>query len=298
MKVLILGGSGMLGHKLWQKLASRFDTYVTFRGAVATYGPAKLFDPARSLGNVSVQDARSVEDALAATRPEVVINCIGIIKQDPAAKDPITSIEVNALFPHRVAKACAATGTRLVQVSTDCVFSGRKGNYKERDVADAEDLYGRTKVLGEVNGNRCLTIRTSMIGRELRGARGLLEWFLSQKGRRVRGFTHAVFSGFTTPALADAIATVIANYPELEGIWHMASEPISKFDLLRLVKQTYGLEVQIEPDESVVCDRSLDSSHFRNATGIQSPSWPEMIENMRVDSTPYDQIRGTEDPEG
>jgi len=222
---------------------------------------------------------------------EAVVNCIGVVKQDAAAKDPLASITVNALFPHRLAQLARASGARLVHLSTDCVFSGREGNYDESSRPDAEDLYGRTKLLGEVAGENCLTIRTSMIGRELAGAHGLLEWFLSQDGGRVRGFRRAVFSGFTTSALADVIAEVLSEHASLSGVWHVAAEAINKFDLLCLVREVYGLRVEIEPDESFVCDRSLDGSRFREATGIVAPSWPEMIRRMREDPTPYEEIR-------
>src|SRR5437763_3432503 len=249
MRVLILGGSGMLGHKLWQTLAPRFDAYVTFRGDARAYAHTGLFDPTHSLGGVSAQDFDSVARAFAAARPDAVVNCIGVVKQDASAKDPLTSIEVNALFPHRLAQLARASGARLVHLSTDCVFSGRAGNYDERARPDAEDLYGRTKLLGEVACDGCLTIRTSMIGRELAGAHGLLEWFLSQDGGRVRGFRRAVFSGFTTPALAEVLARLLSEHKGLSGVWHAAADPINKFDLLSLVKELYGLRVEIEPDE-------------------------------------------------
>ena len=291
MRVLILGGSGMLGHKLRQTFAPRFDTYVTFRGAPGDYERTGLFDQSRTLGGVSAQDFDSVARVFARLRPEAVVNCIGVVKQDAAAKDPLKSIEVNALFPHRLAQLARASGARLVHLSTDCVFTGREGNYDERAKPDAEDLYGRTKLLGEVGGENCLTIRTSMIGRELAGAHGLLEWFLSQEGKRVRGFRRAVFSGFTTLALAEVIATVLSEHESLSGVWHVAADPVNKFDLLSLVKEIYGLRVEIEPDESFVCDRSLDGSRFREETGIIAPSWPEMIGRMRADPTPYNEIR-------
>jgi dTDP-4-dehydrorhamnose reductase len=291
MKVLILGGSGMLGHKLWQTLRGRFDTRVTFRRPPALYARLGLFDPSRSIGHVSAQDFDSVVGALASARPDVVVNCVGIVKQDAAAKDPYQSINVNALFPHRLAHACAASGARLIHVSTDCVFTGRRGNYKESDASDAEDLYGRTKWLGEVEGEHCLTIRTSMIGRELQGAHGLIEWFLSQRGKSVRGFKRAVFSGFTTEVLAGIIADIIADRRELSGVWHVAAEPVNKFDLLTLVRQAFGLDIEIEPDETFVCDRSLDGSRFGQTTGFSPPSWPEMIERLAHDSTPYEEIR-------
>jgi dTDP-4-dehydrorhamnose reductase len=291
MRVLILGGSGMLGHKLWQRFAPRFDAYVTFRGAPAAYARTGLFDPARSIGGVSAQDFDSLARAFAVARPEAVVNCVGVVKQDAAAKDPLTSIAVNSLFPHRLAQLARAAGARLIHLSTDCVFSGRGGGYDEAARPDAEDLYGRTKLLGEVGGEGCLTLRTSMIGRELSGAHGLLEWFLSQEGGRVRGFRRAVFSGFTTGALADLLARVVAEHPGLSGVRHAAADPIDKFELLSLVKATYGLRVEIEPDDSFLCDRSLDGSRFREETGIAAPPWPEMIRRMRDDATPYEEIR-------
>lgn len=292
MKVLILGGSGMLGHKLWQNFAKRFDVYATLRKSPAAL-PAGLFDPARMRLGVSTEDFDNVRRVFEELRPQVVVNCIGVIKQDAAGKDPVTSITVNSLFPQRLAKLSQESNARLIHVSTDCVFSGRTGNYREDDSPDAEDLYGRSKLLGEVTGQDCITIRTSMIGRELIGSHGLLEWFLSQQGRKVRGFKRAIFSGFTTQALADLIAGIITDHPRMNGLWHVGSEPISKFDLLTLVKQTYELAIEIEPDNDFVCDRSLDSTRFRQATGIQPPAWPEMIENLRADPTPYEEIRST-----
>src|SRR4051794_30043428 len=274
MKVLILGGSGMLGHKLWQRFSERFDAYVTFRGAASAYARAGLFDLARSIGGVSAQDFDSIARAFAAVRPRAVVNCIGIVKQDASAKDPLTSIAVNSLFPHRLAQLARAAGARLIHLSTDCVFSGRAGNYDESARTDAEDLYGRAKLLGEVEGEGCLTVRTSMIGRELSGAHGLLEWFLSQEGGRVRGFRRAVFSGFTTRALADLLARVVAEHKSLSGVWHAAADPVNKFELLSLIKEAYGLSVEIEPDDEFVCDRSLDGSRFRAETGIAALPWP------------------------
>jgi len=295
MKVLILGGSGMLGHKTWQTFAPRFDTYVTVRGPAARYETLGIFDKSRMIGEVAAEDFSSVERAFAQVQPNVVINCIGIVKQDALANDAIASIRTNSLFPHCLARLAGDSGARLIHLSTDCVFSGRRGNYIEDDLPDAQDLYGRSKLLGEINRERCLTIRTSMIGRELSGSHGLLEWFLSQKDSSVRGFKRAIFSGFTTLALADVIGRIIIDHPDLHGLWHIAAEPISKFDLLTLVKQTYGLAVEIKPDEKFVCDRSLNGARFRAASGIQAPSWPEMIEQMQADQTPYERIRRKND---
>lgn len=291
MKVLILGGSGMLGHKLWQTCAGRFDTYVTFRHPLSDYEGYGIFDISRAQGQVSATDSKSIERAITTVHPDVVVNCIGIVKQVAAATDPSASIAVNALFPHRLTQICGVAGARLIHLSTDCVFSGHKGNYNEDDTPDAEDSYGRTKLLGEVTGANCLTIRTSMIGRELAGAHGLVEWFFSQAGGRVGGFRRAIFSGFTTVALAALLAEIIADHRDLQGLYHVAAEPITKFDLLSLVNEVYGLGIEIDADETFACDRSLDGARFRAATGFVPPAWPELISGMRHDPTPYKDLR-------
>lgn len=291
MKVLILGGSGMLGHKLWQTLAPRFDTYATFRRLPATAARLGIIDESRTLVGVSVEDFDTIASSIATIHPQVVINCVGIVKQDAAAREAIPSISVNALFPHRLATLCRASGARLIHLSTDCVFSGQKGHYSEVDSPDPKDLYGLTKLLGEVAYDNCLTIRTSMVGRELSGTHGLVEWFLAQKRKRVRGFKRAIFSGFTTAELSNIVAGIVSNHAELSGVWHVAAEPINKFDLLSLVNRIYNLEIEIEPDETFACDRSLNGSRFQAATGYVPPPWPEMIERIRADETPYEEIR-------
>lgn len=274
----------MLGHKLTQVLATRFDTWATFRGS-------SMLD--RSVGDVSADNFASVVKALSEVEPDAVVNCIGIVKQDKAAKDRYQSIAINSLFPHQLARECAARNIRLIHLSTDCVFNGNRGNYNEDDIADAEDIYGRTKWLGELEYDNCLTIRTSMIGRELRGNHGLLEWFLSQRGGKVRGFRRAIFSGFTTIALSEIIGDVIENQNGVDGVWHVAADPISKFDLLAMIKQAFQLDIEIEPDETFSCDRSLDDSRFRARTGFKPPSWEQMIDRMARDTTPYEEIRRT-----
>jgi dTDP-4-dehydrorhamnose reductase len=291
MRVVILGGSGMLGHKLAQSFSPVFDTHVTFRSAFPDFDRLGVELAGRSTVGVSAQDLDSVRRVLSTVRPDVVVNCIGIVKQDAAAKDPIASITVNSLFPHQVGQACADGGARLIHVSTDCVFSGNKGNYAETDFPDADDLYGRTKLLGEVTAPNALTIRTSIIGRELAGHHGLLEWFLSQEGKRIRGFTRAIFSGFTTNALASILCKIIIDHQALTGLWHVAAEPINKFDLLSLIRSIYGSNIEIDPDNAFVCDRSLDGSRFRTATGLTAPSWPDMIRDMHNDETPYAELQ-------
>lgn len=291
MRILVLGGSGMLGHKLCQVLQDRFETYATLRRPLPPGVAGALFEPDRVVGGVAAEDFDTVVRALAATRPSVVVNCVGIVKQASAAKDPLSSISINALFPHRLANLCQATGIRLIHVSTDCVFSGDVGGYGEDDRPDPVDLYGRSKLLGEVEHPHALTLRTSIIGRELAGSYGLVEWFLGQDGGTARGFTRAIFSGLTTLGLSEVIAGVIADHPELSGLWHVAAEPINKFDLLSLVAEAYGLDVRIEPADEPVIDRSLDGGRFRSATGLVAPDWPTMLKRMATDPTPYDELR-------
>ncbi|MBD1807688.1 SDR family oxidoreductase [Microcoleus sp. FACHB-SPT15] len=292
MRILILGANGMLGHKLTQVFSQQFEVLATVRSSTDTFAGHPVLAQEQLLGNVSVENFDSIVRAIALAKPQYVVNCIGIVKQQLAAKDPLPSISVNALFPHRLAQVCQAAGIRLIHISTDCVFSGHKGNYLESDVADAEDLYGRTKLLGEVGGEGCLTLRTSIIGREFGTSYGLIDWFLSQEGKSIRGYKKAIFSGFTTHALAEIIAQIITQHSDLQGIWHVAAEPINKFELLSLVKEVYRLNIQIEPDEVFLCDRSLNSDRFRQATEFVPPSWQDMIEQMYQDPTPYSKLRG------
>jgi dTDP-4-dehydrorhamnose reductase len=287
MRVLLLGGSGMLGHKAWEVLGEHFETFGTVRTSRA---PGGLDAAGRTLVGVDAEDIRSVSDAVSRVRPDVIVNCIGVVKQLAAAHAAIPSIKINALFPHQVAEVAAAADARMIQISTDCVFSGRRGFYSEDDEPDPVDLYGRTKLLGETSYDHAITIRTSIIGRELSGAHGLLEWFLSQEGP-VRGYERAIFSGLTTQALSETLASIIAEYHHLSGTWHVASEPISKYDLLHELARVYNHDITIERDDSVCIDRSLDDTRFRAATKIPRPPWPDMLAQLAHDPTPYGEMR-------
>jgi dTDP-4-dehydrorhamnose reductase len=280
MRILILGGAGMLGHQLVSTLRDEFDVWVTLRGSLGTYDQYGLFDPARTLDGVDVLNGDAVTDVMARVRPDVVINGIGIIKQLAAANDPLLSVAVNSLLPHRLHRLCQAAGARLIHFSTDCVFNGRTGNYTEDHPSDALDLYGRSKFLGETTGPGALTIRSSIIGHELRSRSGLLEWFLSQAGGRVSGYRGAIYSGFTTPEMSRLVMRVLLEYPDLSGTVQISSDRISKYDLLHLVRTAYGIDVEIVPDDSVQIDRSLDSTRFRRLTGYVPPSWSQMIAEM------------------
>lgn len=286
-RVLVMGASGMLGHEVYRMCAAHMKTYASLRNQPQYYARQTLFDPAHIISGTSVQDFDTIIAAFERARPDVVVNCIGIVKQSAAAKDPVQSITVNALFPHRLAALCAASGARLIHISTDCVFSGRKGSYTEKDIPDPEDLYGRSKLLGEVDHlAHALTLRTSMIGFELGTQFGLLEWFLSNRGGVVKGYSRAVFSGLTTPALADLIRHLIEAHPALSGLYHVSAAPIDKYALLRLCNQAFDAQVEITPVDDLVIDRSLDSRSFQKAAQWQPRSWDDMIgELARLEAT-------------
>ncbi len=281
----------MLGHRLYATLRERFETHVTVRAPAAAYASLDLFEPSRLIDRIDACEDADVRRALAAARPDAVVNCVGIIKQLPQAENPVVAIGINALLPHRLAALCREAGARLVHLSTDCVFSGDKGQYTEDDVPDPRDLYGRSKLLGEVASPGAVTVRTSMIGREIGTRNGLVEWFLSQRGGRVSGYRRAIYTGFTTAALSRVLADLIERHRTLSGLWHVSSDPIDKHALLGLVNEAFGCGTTIDADDTFRCDRSLDSSRYRRETGFVPPSWRAMIEEMRDDRTPYGRWR-------
>lgn len=281
MRILVLGASGMLGNAMLRMLA-QLPQHEVF-GSARSAGVKKFFAPAVAnniIAGVDVENTDALARLFAQVRPEVVINCIGLVKQLAEADDPLQALPINALLPHRLAQLCDVAQARLIHISTDCVFSGRKGGYVETDEADAQDLYGRSKLLGEVDYPHAITLRTSIIGHELASAHGLVGWFLEQK-ETLRGFTHAIFSGLPTCELAKVIRDVVLPRKELHGLYHVAAKPISKYELLQLVNREYGKGLKIEPDDRLKIDRSLNADRFREATGYTTPSWPMLIAQMR-----------------
>lgn len=281
----------MLGHKVFQRMRERFpDTWCTIRGSRSSFGGpgSSLFAlPAAVVEHVDVMDWTAVDAILQNLRPDVVVNCVGIVKQRAEAKAALPSIMVNALLPHRLAATLAAWQGRLVHISTDCVFRGRRGHYTEDDPSDAEDLYGRTKFLGEVSEANAITLRTSMIGRELREHRSLLDWLLQQNGRIIRGYRRAFYSGLTTNELANVIVDLIDAHPTLTGLYQVTSDTITKYDLLRLIVETFGLDIRVEPEDRFFCDRSLVGEKFNTATEYRCPPWPALVRALQADPTPY-----------
>ena len=277
MRLLILGGSGMLGHQLWRGLHAQHDTWVTLRRPVADFAVHNLFDEAKAIQFDDITDDTALERALGQAKPEAVINCVGLIKQRDEASDEALTLRVNTEFPHRLAKRCGEAGARLIHFSTDCIFAGTKGNYTESDPSDAADLYGQSKHQGEVADAHSVTLRTSVIGHELGTNLALLDWFLSQRGQAINGYTKAIYSGFTTLEMARIVDRILTQHTDLSGVWHVASQPISKFGLLQLCREKLGWEGVIEPNDEFVCDRSLNADRFNQATGYTPPSWEAMI---------------------
>jgi len=271
----------MLGHTLFMQLSLKadLDVYATARSSsgLTRWLPPDLLKKIQ-LG-VDANNFDTIIRAFASVKPDIVINCIGLIKQLPLASDPLSAITINSLLPHRISLICQSAGTKMIHISTDCVFDGKKGNYTETDLASANDLYGRSKFLGEVEYPHCITLRTSIIGHELRGKLGLIEWFLAQRGN-VRGFTHAIYSGFPTVELGRIMTDYVLPNQDLKGLYHVSSDPISKYDLLKLVAKRYAKKIQIEPYDDFCQDLSLDSSLFRRITGYAPPPWPELVDRM------------------
>ncbi len=277
MRILILGGDGMLGHQLLKSWQSSHDVSVTLRGESEQYHQYGLFNDDNSYYGVDVQDFAQIVSTVEAFKPEAIVNAVGIVKQRSAAQDAIICLEVNSLLPHRLSQLCNEHDVRLIHISTDCVFSGSKGMYTEDDLEDARDLYGRSKLLGEVPDAQAVTLRTSIIGLELSRKKSLVEWFLAQKGE-IKGFTRAIYSGFTTQEMARIIERVLLVDISLSGLWHVASSPINKYELLDLLSGYIGREdVKLLPDSGFFCERSLDASRFNEKTGYSPPSWHEML---------------------
>lgn len=279
-RLLIIGAGGMLGSTLFRYFVARNEYNVT--GTVRSVSPLAGFvtlNNCNLISNVDVENSDHLLRVFDQVRPDIVVNCVGVVKQLAEAEDALASIPLNSLLPHVLARLCAVVGSRLIHISTDCVFSGQKGEYHENDTPDARDLYGRSKLIGELDYPHALTIRTSLIGHELNGRRSLVNWFLDQEGT-VKGFTKAIFSGLPTIEIANVLESHVFNNSKLHGLYHISADPISKYNLLVLINSIYSKNIDIIPDDSLVIDRSLNSTRFREATGYTPAPWPQLIQAM------------------
>ena len=284
-RILVVGASGMLGHEAIRVLAPDFEVWGACRH------PQDLPDlgvpSQRLLGGLDATSADSANALIARVQPDLTINAAGIVKQHAKARAAIPSIAVNSLWPHLLADACATHGARMVHVSTDCVFSGTRGQYTEQDVPDAFDLYGRSKLLGEViDRDNVITLRTSIIGWQLGEPTGLVGWFGAHRNEPLRGYTKAVFSGLTTRALTEVIRDVVLPDPTLSGLWHLSADPIDKYTLLADLAKYLGWDVTLNRVDEPVIDRSLDSTRFRERTGWTPASWDAMLQELAREPRP------------
>lgn len=280
MRILIFGGDGMIGHQLYQSWADKYEVMVTLKGTLDHYRHADFYNVNNAYPEVDALDMAAVDNVLKTYRPDAVINAIGITKQLAQPGNLKELIQINALFPHILLELCDRYQSRLVQLSTDCVFSGDKGDYTEDDNSDARDAYGRTKYLGEVDADHAVTLRKSTIGLELNNPHGLVEWFLSQKGV-VHGYKNAIYSGLISSELARVIENILIIYTDIHGVWNVASQPISKYDVLAGLSDRLGRQdIEILPDTDFVCDRSLNGEKFQNATGYVAPDWDLMLDTL------------------
>jgi dTDP-4-dehydrorhamnose reductase len=271
----------MLGHQLFRHLSLRHEVKVTLRQDLNAYAGFPMFNRSNVFDSVDIRSLQRLLEVIANFGPDAIVNAVGIVKQRLDSKEIIPSLEINALLPHRLALLCRGIGARLIHLSTDCIFSGKKGSYLESDISDAQDIYGKTKYLGEVHEENCLTLRTSIIGRELTRHKSLLDWFLGQSGE-VKGFANAIFSGFTTVEMSRIIELMLCNYPKASGVYQVSSDPINKYELLVLIKEVFNFDIEVVRDEVFSCDRSLDSSRFRSEFGYTPPAWPAMIKELLV----------------
>lgn len=282
MKILVLGASGMLGNAMMRVLSDgpfNHEVWGTIRNnRFSQYFPQEIAQ--RLIVNVDVLDNDQLVAAMTTARADVIVNCVGVIKQLGSAKDPLATLPLNSMLPHKLAKLCALAGARLIHVSTDCVFTGERGGYVESDVPDARDLYGLSKYLGEVDYPHAVTLRTSIIGHELGTSLSLVDWFLNQGGP-VEGYARAIFSGLPTDELARVIGAYVLPDTSLRGLYHVSTAPIDKCRLLHLVADAYDHRIPIRSSDRLVIDRSLDSTRFRDHTGYHPAQWPQLIEDMR-----------------
>jgi len=284
MRILILGGGGMLGHRLCRAWQSRFEVWATYRKPAAEYQRFQLMDEAHQFGEIHAEKLEDIQSVMQKVSPDVVINAIGVVKQRLESSNRKNANSINAVLPHQLATMCQKNHCRLIQISTDCVFSGQKGHYSEMDQPDPVDAYGMAKLLGEVDEDDVLTLRTSLIGWELENHLSLMEWFAAQRGKSVPGYRKAVFSGFTTQAMAALLEQIILQQPELDGVYHLASEPINKYDLLTACKSSLGWQdIDLQPQDDFVIDRSLNGSELNGIMQWQIPSWTNMITDLCQD---------------
>lgn len=284
MKILVFGAAGMIGHRIWMEANNTSGTQVfgVVRKSSEYYRNFQIFNE-NVFYETDVSHWENAEKVLNKVQPQFIVNAIGITIRKPEIQNLEKALEVNSFFPHRLLKWAQAHQSKVIHLSTDCVFDGGLGQYTELSQPTAKDHYGKTKFLGEIDGVSALTLRFSCIGRELESKTELLEWFLAQDRKEVKGFGKAIYSGVTTKVVAREVMRVITHFPELCGVFQLSSLPISKYDLLCLIQKVYGTSTSIARSDDYVSDKTLICSRFSEQTGYRSQSWEAMIDELKND---------------
>ena len=289
MKVCVLGAGGLLGHMLIRVLGATLDVYGTTRESRSDSSPLARFLPQdKWIDNIDASKFDSINKVFGTTNFDTVINCIGLIKQRNAQTTEHEMMLINAEFPHHLAQVANHQGARVIHISTDCVFSGDKGNYVETDTPDPVDVYGKSKLFGELNDVKNLTLRSSHIGRELTIRKSFIEWLLSQKSGHVEGYGHAIYSGLTSQELARLISELLNAKKGITGMFHVSSQPISKLEIINKLNELLNLEIDVTSDSKVQINRSLNSDKFRLATNLIPNNWDKMLSDFCKDQKNYE----------
>jgi dTDP-4-dehydrorhamnose reductase len=285
MRILILGGNGMIGHKMYQIISKvNEDTWVTLRNDLSTYFFSNLYDYNKVIDNIDLSDFKNLLYKLNEIKPDIILNACGVTIRRGVEKNKFNTILLNSALPHFLNEWVAINNKKLIHFSTDCVFSGKKGDYLDTDIKDAYDIYGSTKSMGEIVDSKfAITLRGSMIGMELENKTELLEWFLQQSNKKIKGFTEVIYSGITTVKMAEIVLKIIKFYPNLTGIYNVSSKPISKFDLLKICNEHFAINATIEMDNSYKSNKNLISDKFFNKIGIEKPNWSDLILQLKDD---------------
>ena len=291
MRILVLGGTGLIGNRLTRQLRQNADVYASTRtSSVEMPMLENILEPNKWIFGLDATDFQFLEAKIKRLKPDVIVNCVGVVKQQINSKNVEATILLNSVLPWRLSRFAEKYDFKLINFSTDCVFSGEVGKYKESSTPDAVDLYGRSKILGELNNAHVLTVRTSFVGREIKTFINLFEWVQRCRSNKIVGYKRVIYSGLTTQAISEVIEKLIFDFSELTGLWHISSEPISKYDLICMLNNSLNLKLDIESSEEIFCDRSLDSTAFASKTGLAVPNWITMVERYALEQEWYESI--------
>ena len=290
MKILILGADGMLGHKLFQLLGMDYpETFGTISGksSIYPYSGISFFHTDKVIPEVNMLDFGQIEHIINQLNPDYIINCLRVATHGDETAPPLQTITVNSLLPHQLAEVAKKNGARMIHFSSDCVFNGKQGMYTEEDPPNATHIYGQTRLLGEVFADNVLVLRGSVIGRELIQHSSLLDWFLRQQGSEINGFTHAIYSGLSSVETVRVVQMIISIKPSLTGLYHIASKPINKYNLLKLAQKNFGIKVTIHKQNKYFVNRSLAAEKIKYALGYVAPSWSSMMKELAEENEQY-----------